>query len=73
MQLTQEQIASILEEAKSHQEEQSFLFLSLILKNHLKQIEQSVENFTGDHELHSIRKQAREMNKLIDAYEQTVS
>lgn len=65
--------ASILEEAKSHQEEQSFLFLSLILKNHLKQIEQSVENFTGDHELHSIRKQAREMNKLIDAYEQTVS
>ncbi len=65
--------ASTLEAAKSSEEEQSLLFLSLILKNHLRQIDESAENFTGDHELHVIRRQVREMSKLIDTYEQTVS
>lgn len=47
----------------------SLLFISLILKNHVKSIKQAVENFVGDHQLNDIRKHAREMEKLIDKYE----
>lgn len=49
--------------------EDAFLFLSLIIKNHLKNIETSLENFMGDHELNEIKKQVRNMRRLIDKYE----
>ncbi len=49
--------------------ENTFLFLSLMLKNHLKSIKMAVENFLGDHELESIRQSTRKMEKLIEQYE----
>lgn len=48
---------------------ETFLFLSLMLKNHLQSIKQTIENFMGDQELHQIRKHTREMEKLIEKYE----
>ncbi len=49
--------------------ENTFLFLSLMLKNHLKNIKTTVENFLGDHDLESIRKSTHRMEKLIEEYE----
>lgn len=50
-------------------QEDTLLFLSLILKNHLKNIKEAVENFMGDHQLEIIRKSAQRMEKLIDKFE----
>ncbi len=52
--------------------EDSFLFLSLMLKNHLKNISEAVENFLGDHELEKIKKSTRGIEKLIDDYERSI-
>ena len=49
--------------------ENTFLFLSLMLKNHLKNIKTTAENFLGDHDLDGIRKSVRRMEKLIEEYE----
>lgn len=49
--------------------EETFLFLALVLKNHLKNIKEAVENFVGDHQLEIIRKNSRRMEKLIEKYE----
>ncbi len=49
--------------------EDTFLFLSLIIKNHLKTIKSAVENFMGDHQLDIIRKSAARIEKLIDKFE----
>lgn len=49
--------------------ENAFLFLSLMIKNHIKNIETALENFMGDRELNEIRKQTKNMRKLIDKYE----
>lgn len=46
-----------------------YLFLSLMLKNHLKNIKTAVENFIGDHQLHEIKTSARKMEKLIEEFE----
>ena len=51
--------------------EDTFLFISLLLKNHIKNIKEAVENFVGDHELDIIKKSAQRMEKLIDKYENT--
>jgi len=40
-----------------------------MLKNHLREIQNSIENFVGDHELTSIKRQVRNMEKLIDMFE----
>ncbi len=50
-------------------ETDSLLFLSLMLKNHLKSIKVATENFLGDHELTQIKKHTRTMEKLIEHYE----
>ncbi len=47
----------------------AFLFVSLLLKNHLKNIKEAVENFVGDHELDIIKKSADRMEKLIEKFE----
>lgn len=47
----------------------TFLFLSLVLKNHVKNIVNAVENYQGDHHLQDIKKNADRMEKLIDEYE----
>lgn len=49
----------------------SMLFITLLIKNHLKNIKEAVENFVGDHELTIIRKTVNRMEKLIDKYEKT--
>jgi len=59
--------------AKNQQtKEETFLFLSLILKNHIKNIRQAAENFIGDHQLSIIKKQAEKMEKLIDKFEKSI-
>lgn len=54
-------------------EQDSLLFISLILKNHVKTIKEAVENFMGDHELQTIKKSAHKMEKLIEKYEKSTS
>ncbi len=49
--------------------EETFLFLSLILKNHIKAASEAVENFNGDHELSQIRRSLNQMDKVIEQYE----
>ena len=50
-------------------QEETFLFLSLMLKNHLKSILYTIDNFMGDHELNTIKKHVRNMEKLIEKFE----
>jgi len=52
--------------------EETFLFLSLILKNHLRNIQEATENFIGDHQLSMIKKQAEKIEKLIDKFEKSI-
>ncbi len=47
----------------------TFLFLSLMLKNHLKSVKSAVENFLGDQQLEEIKKNTRKMEKLIEEFE----
>lgn len=58
-----------LEKTIKQQKEDTFLFMSLMLKNHLNHIKKSIENFLGDHELSEIRKQVHSIEKLIDMFE----
>jgi len=47
----------------------TFLFLSLMLKNQLKNIKEAVENFMGDHQLDEIKKATTSMERLIEKFE----
>ncbi len=58
-----------LEKSMKQQKEDTYLFLSLMMKNHLNHIKKSIDNFLGDHELSQIRKQVHSMEKLIDMFE----
>ena len=49
--------------------EETLLFLSLLLKNHLKNIKEAVENYVGDHQLEIIKKSAARMERLIEKFE----
>ncbi|EKE14349.1 MAG: hypothetical protein ACD_12C00558G0001 [uncultured bacterium] len=49
--------------------ENTFLFLSLILKNHLKNIKEAAQNYVGDHQLELIKKSTRQMEKQIEKFE----
>jgi len=51
------------------QTEDTYLFLSLMLRNHITHIKLAIENFMGDKELHEIGKQVHNMEKLIDTFE----
>jgi hypothetical protein len=59
-----------LKKSLSNQQENTFLFLSLMLKNNLKEIQKSLDNFNGEHELSSIKRQVRNMEKQIDVFEE---
>jgi hypothetical protein len=50
-------------------QENTFLFLSLLIKNHLKNIKQALENFMGDKELGEIKRSTANMEKLIEKFE----
>lgn len=51
--------------------EETFLFMSLMLKNHLRSIREAIENFVGDNQLLQIKKHSREMERLIEKFEKT--
>ena len=59
----------VLKKQQQTQQQDTFLFLSLMIKNHIKTIKQSVENFMGDHDLHEIKKSTQEMEHLIEKFE----
>lgn len=61
-------IRQLAEKSQKLQEE-TFLFLSLLLKNHLRNIKEALENFVGDHQLEIIRKSVTRMEKLIEKFE----
>lgn len=66
----QEYIKSEKLRAKNEEDKKNtFLFLSLLLKNHLKSIREAIENFMGDKELGEIKKSTRNMEKLIEKFE----
>lgn len=50
----------------------TFLFLSLMLKQHLKNIDDLTENYIGDHQLHQIKKNSQRMKKLIEEFEKKI-
>ncbi|EKE14328.1 MAG: hypothetical protein ACD_12C00566G0001 [uncultured bacterium] len=58
-----------LTEKNSKSKEDTFLFLSLLIKNHLKNIRDAAQNFVGDHQLDIIKKSAQRMEKLIEKFE----
>jgi len=49
-------------------EETNFLFLSLVIKNHLKIIKEAADNFVGDRQLETIKKHLNRLEKLIDKF-----
>ena len=51
--------------------EKTYLFLSLIIKNHAQAIIEAVDNFTGDNELLKIKKHAMRVKGLIDKFEKS--
>lgn len=61
--------AQRLREALANSEEQTDLFLSLMIKNHLKSMKYHLDNFMGDHDLHSLKKHVRNMEHQIEKYE----
>ena len=68
--LGQEKIEAEKLKVKSEKtKEDTFLFLSLLLKNHLKNIKEAAQNFVGDHQLEIIKKSAQRMEKLIEKFE----
>jgi len=69
--LGQEKIESEKLKVKSEKtKEDTFLFLSLLLKNHLKNINEAAQNFVGDHQLEIIKKSVQRMEKLIEKFEE---
>lgn len=58
-----------LETTLEEKQEETFLFLSLMLKNQIKSILYTIDNFMGDHDLHTIKKHVRNMEKLIEKFE----
>lgn len=71
--LGQEKVESEKLKIKSEKtKENTFLFLSLLLKNHLKNIKEAAQNFVGDHQLEIIKKSVHRMEKLIEKFEESI-
>lgn len=62
----------MLKDRLTRTREDTFLFLSLMLKNNLKNISAALENFNGDNELSKIRHATNKMEKLIDKFEEEI-
>jgi len=68
--LGQEQIEAQKSKQKNQkQKEEIYLFLSLLIKNHLKNIKEAAQNFVGDHQLEIIKKSVQRMERLIEKFE----
>jgi hypothetical protein len=66
----QEQIEAQKSKLKNQkQKEETYLFLSLLIKNHLKNIREALENFVDDHQLEIIKKSVQRMERLIEKFE----
>ncbi len=61
-----------LEERDNNLREQSFMFLSTVLKEHIHRIGEMAANFKGDHELEAIKRIVRRTQKLIDRFEKEI-
>lgn len=59
----------ILNTRMGKKQEENLLFMSLVIKNHLSQIGERVDNFTGDHDLKVIGKNVARLKDLIDRFE----
>jgi len=59
----------MLKNKNQNLQKDTFLFHSLILKNHLKNIKNSLENFMGDHELSEIKNSTSEIEKLMEKFD----
>jgi len=62
-----------LKKSISSQQENTFLFLSLMLKNSLREMQKNLDNFRGDAELTAMKRQVRTMEKQIDMFEKESS
>jgi len=62
-----------LKKSISSQQENTFLFLSLMLKNSLKEMRKNLDNFRGDAELTALKRHVRTMEKQIDMFENKTS
>ncbi len=60
----------MLKRQKAMEEENFLLFLSLVIKSHIKKIKEYLENFQSK-DLPKIKKQIKELEKLIDRYEKS--
>lgn len=68
--LGQEQIEAQKSKLKNQkQKEETYLFLSLLIKNHLKSIKEAAQNFVGDRQLEIIRKSVTRIERLIEKFE----
>jgi hypothetical protein len=68
--LGQEQIEAQKSKLKNQkQKEETYLFLSLLIKNHLRNIKEAAQNFVGDHQLEIIKKSVQRMERLIEKFE----
>ncbi len=59
---------------KKHQtlQEEAFIFLSTVVKEHIRHIGELAANFRGDHELDGIKRVVRRTEKLIDRFEKEI-
>jgi hypothetical protein len=61
-----------LEAKDNNLREKSFMFLSTVVKEHVRRIGEMAANFKGDHELDAIKKIVRRTEKLIDRFEKDI-
>ncbi|KXK09266.1 MAG: hypothetical protein UZ22_OP11002001145 [Microgenomates bacterium OLB23] len=64
--------ARMLEQKDAQLRESSLMFLSTVVKVHMKRIEDVVTHFKGDHELDTIIRIVRRTEKLIDKFEKEI-
>ncbi|MDO8498025.1 MAG: hypothetical protein Q7S61_05795 [bacterium] len=53
----------------TQQDQNTLLFMALVIKNHVKSIKDAAENFMGDEELAEIKKHANRLERMIDQFE----
>lgn len=67
----QQQAYDSLSAEHTSKQQDALLFISTVVRGHIKSLLESVENFHGDHELNEIRTSARRLQKLIDKFEKS--
>lgn len=58
-----------LKKESSQFQQDTYMMLSLMVKNHMQSIKDSVQNFVGDHQLKEIENSAKEVEKVIEKFE----